>query len=232
MEKSEGINSAIKVLEEQFPPSPNLGTQDRPQPKPGPNNETDRKQQDEVSHLSNQAHNQGIIDEENKLMNSNHDPQGYENEPHREKFLGIHWTRRPPASLLPDRKIYVGVADAQVPNNAISTSKYNLATFLPRNLFEQFSKVANLYFLLIAILQVIPDISNTNNQPLQLLPLGFIIFVSMLKDAFEDYKRHKSDFEENNKETLVLKNGEFVKVLWKDLLIGDIVKVVANIPFY
>lgn len=45
------------------------------------------------------------------------------------------------------RKIINGVADHQTPNNMISTSKYNLASFLPKNLFLQFSKVANLYFL-------------------------------------------------------------------------------------
>lgn len=40
--------------------------------------------------------------------------------------------------------------------NEISTAKYTLLTFLPVNLFEQFTRVANLYFLLTAILQLIP----------------------------------------------------------------------------
>jgi hypothetical protein len=39
-------------------------------------------------------------------------------------------------------------------SNAVSTTKYNLITFLPKNLFEQFQRIANLYFLVIAILQV------------------------------------------------------------------------------
>jgi hypothetical protein len=33
------------------------------------------------------------------------------------------------------------------PNNSISTSKYNYFNFIPKNLAEQFSKMANLYFL-------------------------------------------------------------------------------------
>lgn len=41
-----------------------------------------------------------------------------------------------------------------VATNEISTAKYTLLTFLPVNLFEQFMRVANLYFLLCAILQV------------------------------------------------------------------------------
>lgn len=34
------------------------------------------------------------------------------------------------------------------------TSKYNIITFLPVNLFEQFQEVANTYFLFLLILQV------------------------------------------------------------------------------
>jgi len=222
MEKSEGINSAIKALDQQFGPSFSP-TQQNQSKKPEPPMETERKIED-VSHISNQQHNQPIREEENGLL-SNPDPMSYKNEPFREKFLGVQWKRRLPVSLLPDRKVYAGIPDPQVPDNTISTSKYNMVTFLPMSLFDQFSRVANIYFLLIAILQLIPDISNTNDEPLQLIPLSFIVFVSMVKDAFEDYKRHKSDFEENNKDTLVFRNGEFVKVLWKDLLIGDIVKV-------
>lgn len=30
-------------------------------------------------------------------------------------------------------------------------------------------------------------------------PLGLIVFISMLKDAYEDYKRHKADKSENLK---------------------------------
>ena len=42
-----------------------------------------------------------------------------------------------------------------VQNNYISTSKYNVFTFLPKNLFEQFRRIANAYFLCLLILQVI-----------------------------------------------------------------------------
>lgn len=44
---------------------------------------------------------------------------------------------------------------AKFPNNRVSTSKYNVFTFLPKNLFEQFTKAANAYFLVMAGLQVI-----------------------------------------------------------------------------
>ena len=34
-------------------------------------------------------------------------------------------------------------------------------------------------------------------------PLGFVLLVSMVKDIFEDLKRHQSDNEENNMKVLV-----------------------------
>ena len=39
-------------------------------------------------------------------------------------------------------------------NNYIRTSKYTLLSFLPLNLFEQFQRIANTYFLILLILQV------------------------------------------------------------------------------
>lgn len=84
-------------------------------------------------------------------------------------------------------------------DNTICTSKYTRWTFLPKNLIEQFSKMANVYFIFISFMQMIPIISITNGFPAQIFPLGVVIFISMLKDMFEDYKRHKSDHQENTK---------------------------------
>lgn len=88
-------------------------------------------------------------------------------------------------------------------NNHIRTSKYSVITFLPKNLWEQFSKLANVYFLFISFMQMVPQISISGGKPAMLLPLIFVILVSMMKDIFEDMKRHKSDKEENYKATMV-----------------------------
>ena len=37
--------------------------------------------------------------------------------------------------------------------------------------------------------------------PSLLLPLAFVVSLSMIKDGFEDYQRKKSDDEENNRFT-------------------------------
>lgn len=52
--------------------------------------------------------------------------------------------------------------DRRMVRNKIRTTKYTWYTFVPKNLFEQFSKMANVYFLFIMVLQIIPPISITN----------------------------------------------------------------------
>lgn len=46
-------------------------------------------------------------------------------------------------------------------------------------------------------MQTIPSISLTNGKPVQAMPLASVVFISMVKDAFEDYKRYVSDKDEN-----------------------------------
>jgi len=86
--------------------------------------------------------------------------------------------------------------------NKVSTTKYNILTFLPKNLFEQFRRIANFYFLCLAILQVrttlcfyifcvnshkqIPGISPVS--PLvSIVPLALVLFATAVKEAYEDY---------------------------------------------
>ncbi|KAJ3167595.1 hypothetical protein HDU88_002041 [Geranomyces variabilis] len=82
------------------------------------------------------------------------------------------------------------------PTNAVYTSKYTVLTFLPKNLFEQFRRVANLYFLGLTILQFFPKYS-TINPFVSALPLVIIVGLTAAKDGFEDWRRHKSDAEMN-----------------------------------
>ena len=114
-----------------------------------------------------------------------------------------------------------------IPKNTISTSKYALYNALPKILLEQFSKIANIYFLIIAFFQVFKEISNSNGKPVILFPLFIVVSVNGLKDFYEDWKRKKSDDKENNKNTLIYnsKKQNFVKKQWKDILLGDIIKV-------
>ncbi|KAJ3283237.1 hypothetical protein HK104_010503, partial [Borealophlyctis nickersoniae] len=83
------------------------------------------------------------------------------------------------------------------PPNYIRTSKYSIVTFIPKNLFEQFRRIANLFFLALAILQGLPAYQ-TINPIVSALPLMIIVFLTALKDGFEDWRRHKSDESINN----------------------------------
>ena len=124
---------------------------------------------------------------------------------------------------MPDRKIITNIPDFELPDNRISTSKYSFITFIPKNLLEQFSKMANMYFLIIGFLQIIKEISTSGGVPVTLFPLSFILFISALKDLFEDLKRHKSDHEENNHRCQVLRDSEFKDTIWENLSVGDII---------
>lgn len=84
-------------------------------------------------------------------------------------------------------------------SNVVSTGKYNLITFLPMNLQLQFSKMANMYFLILLALEIYKPISDSGGQPVLAMPLSFVVGLSMIKDAFEDIKRHMSDRRENLK---------------------------------
>lgn len=83
-------------------------------------------------------------------------------------------------------------------NNQVSTAKYNLFTFFPKNIFYQFTKMANFYFLMMMVLELIPETSDSQGQPVILFPLAFVVGLSMIKDLYEDIKRHLSDRSENN----------------------------------
>lgn len=92
-------------------------------------------------------------------------------------------------------------------SNEIHTAKYTVINFIPKNLFEQFRRVANVYFLILIILQGIPIFSNTNIF-LAASPLVSILLVTGIKDAVEDWKRQKSDDLVNNSIVQVLDRGE------------------------
>ncbi|KAE8209022.1 hypothetical protein CF327_g6946 [Tilletia walkeri] len=92
-----------------------------------------------------------------------------------------------------------GTTDPTVlyPRNKVRTSKYTILTFLPRFLFEQFRRIANIYFLGLVVLQVFPTFGATVPQ-IAMLPLVSILGITAIKDAIEDHRRQVLDNEVNN----------------------------------
>jgi len=95
----------------------------------------------------------------------------------------------------------------KAPSNFIRTSKYTWYNFLPKNLLEQFRRVANIYFLLVVIIQTIPGVSPF---PLasSLVPLCVILAITAIKEGREDWKRHKADNEANSRVYVTLQKDE------------------------
>ncbi|XP_029769721.1 phospholipid-transporting ATPase ID-like [Terrapene carolina triunguis] len=114
-----------------------------------------------------------------------------------------------------------------ITNNSIKTSKYNFFTFLPLNLFEQFQRIANAYFLFLLILQLIPQVSSLSWFT-TVVPLVLVLTVSGAKDAIDDFNRHKSDNHVNNRPVQVLINGRLKDDKWMNIQVGDIIKLENN----
>uniref|UniRef100_A0A669CC41 Phospholipid-transporting ATPase n=1 Tax=Oreochromis niloticus TaxID=8128 RepID=A0A669CC41_ORENI len=112
-------------------------------------------------------------------------------------------------------------------DNRIKTSKYNIFTFLPINLFEQFQRVANAYFSVLLILQLIPEISSLSWFT-TIVPLVFVLVITAVKDATDDYFRYKSDQQVNNRQSQVLIRGSLQNEKWMNVRVGDIIKLENN----
>uniref|UniRef100_A0A673MTV0 Phospholipid-transporting ATPase n=1 Tax=Sinocyclocheilus rhinocerous TaxID=307959 RepID=A0A673MTV0_9TELE len=114
-------------------------------------------------------------------------------------------------------------------NNKIKTTKYTLLSFLPKNLFEQFHRFANVYFVFIALLNFVPVV-NAFQPELALAPVVFILSVTAIKDLWEDYRRHRSDKEINHLDCLVYCRSEkrYVEKYWKEVRVGDFIRLRCN----
>lgn len=109
--------------------------------------------------------------------------------------------------------------------NYTRTTKYTLITYFPKALFEQYRRVANIYFTLVAALSL------TQFSPVRpwttWTPLIIVLGVSMIKEAREDYVRYKADKEVNNRQVQVLDRDKkhFHHKRWKEVKVGEIIKV-------
>lgn len=87
--------------------------------------------------------------------------------------------------------------NGQFVGNKIRTTKYTLLSFIPKNLLEQFHRVANLYFIFIVLLNWVPAI-NAFGKEVAMIPVLFVLGVTAVKDLFEDRRRRASDKRINN----------------------------------
>lgn len=79
----------------------------------------------------------------------------------------------------------------------------------------------------LAVLQTFPSITISDRKPVILVPLITIVIITAAKDFFEDWRRHKSDKEENSRKVGLYSPDEkcFKEISWLQLRVGDIVQV-------
>ncbi|ORX76103.1 phospholipid-translocating P-type ATPase [Anaeromyces robustus] len=130
-------------------------------------------------------------------------------------------TKLPPSSV--DK---FGAQLFSYPKNKIKTSKYTIINFLPKNLWEQCRRVANLFFIFLILFQFVPVFQEMD--PIwAIIPLAGVMLVTAMKDGYEDLKRHQMDTELNNSITYIPQdwdnlNYPSVHMSWKNYILSTI----------
>lgn len=126
------------------------------------------------------------------------------------------------------RTIFIGHRPTdKFPPNVIRNQKYNVVTFLPFVLFQQFKYFLNLYFLVMAMSQLLPSL-RLGYLYTYWGPLGFVLTVTIIREAIDDFRRYQRDKEVNSQKykRLVQKpDGSVVteSVPSSKLKVGDLV---------
>ena len=104
-------------------------------------------------------------------------------------------------------------------------------SFLPIVLFNQFKYFFNLFFLLIALSQIIPAL-RVGFLISFVAPLVFVLAVTMVKEFYDDLQRYKKDTQINDAPffTLNLKGGVIKKTKSQRIRVGDLVVLHPNEP--
>lgn len=114
--------------------------------------------------------------------------------------------------------------------NSIKTTKYTIYNFLIKNLYEQITtRWANIYFILIAILNCLPW-AKVQSPIVAMMPICGIMLVTLIKDLFEDFQRLRSDKLISRKVTEMynFQKREFEENCWQDILPGKIIRVTCG----
>ena len=88
------------------------------------------------------------------------------------------------------------IKSSQFPPNIVSNHKFTPITFLPLTLYHEFSYFFNLYFLLVALSQIIP-VLRIGFLSSYIVPLAFVLCVTLGKEALDDLARRRRDAEAN-----------------------------------
>ncbi|XP_061520246.1 probable phospholipid-transporting ATPase IIB isoform X3 [Phycodurus eques] len=117
--------------------------------------------------------------------------------------------------------------DDKFPKNSIRNQKYNVFTFVPGVLYQQFKFFLNLYFLVVACSQFVPSLK-IGYLYTYWAPLGFVLAVTMVREAVDEVRRHQRDKEMNSQLYSKLTLRGKIQVKSSDIQVGDLLIVEKN----
>lgn len=113
------------------------------------------------------------------------------------------------------------------PDNFISTNKYQYLTLIQRNIFEQFQRLGNIWYLIVTLLEYIPfDLSPMVNTSTT-VTFVIVLMLTLIHDAYADYLKRKCDLHINSRGVLVWseERQEFFREKWQEVRVGHIIVV-------
>ncbi|XP_055890293.1 probable phospholipid-transporting ATPase IIB isoform X1 [Biomphalaria glabrata] len=128
------------------------------------------------------------------------------------------------------RVVHIGLGTHPVekhPRNVVRNQKYSIITFIPLVLFEQFKFFLNLYFLVMALSQLLPEL-RIGYLYTYWGPLGFVLFVTMCREALDDYRRYRRDKEANSQKYKKLTRDGIVRIPSSDIQVGHLIILEKN----
>ena len=125
------------------------------------------------------------------------------------------------------RRFHLGDLPPGFSPNVVRNVKYTIFTFLPKILYEQFKFFFNLYFLLVALSQLV-KVLQVGYIVSYFGPLCFVLTVTISKEAFDDYNRYLRDQEANTQKYEIIKESGLVSVSSSDLRVGNLVIIPKN----
>ncbi|XP_018605796.1 putative phospholipid-transporting ATPase IIB isoform X1 [Scleropages formosus] len=128
------------------------------------------------------------------------------------------------------RTVWLGCpekCEEKYPRNAIKNQKYNIFTFVPGVLYQQFKFFLNLYFLVVACSQFVPHVK-IGYLYTYWAPLGFVLAVTMVREAVDEVRRYRRDKEMNSQLYSKLTVRGKVQVKSSDIQVGDLIIVEKN----
>ncbi|MEQ2239334.1 ATP synthase subunit 9 [Ilyodon furcidens] len=128
------------------------------------------------------------------------------------------------------RTVWLGCpekCEEKYPKNAIKNQKYNIITFVPGVLYQQFKFFLNLYFLVVACSQFVPSLK-IGYLYTYWAPLGFVLAVTMVREAVDEARRYQRDKEMNSQLYSKLTVRGKIQVKSSDIQVGDLIIVDKN----